>query len=54
MAEIEAHCEDLSSFSNSSSNYLWFFRRAQKPALKSTLVNFINSLQRYRLQKVTS
>jgi hypothetical protein len=44
MAKIEAHCEDLSSFSNSPSNYLWFFRGAQKPALKCTLVNFFNSL----------
>jgi hypothetical protein len=42
MAKIETHLEDLSSFSNSPSDYLWFFRGAQKPALKSTLVNFPN------------
>jgi hypothetical protein len=42
MAKIKAHREDLSSFSNSPSNYLWFFRGAPKPALKSTLVNFPN------------
>jgi hypothetical protein len=42
MTKIEAHREDLSSFSNSTSDYLWFFRGAQKPVLKSTLVNFLN------------
>ena len=42
MAKIETPREDLSGFSNSPSNYLWFFRGAQKPTLKSTLVNSSN------------
>jgi hypothetical protein len=44
MAKIQAHGEDLSSFTNSSFDYLWFFERLQMPARKSPLVNFIASM----------